>query len=158
MEETVRLTARRQERVRSGELTVHAVIDEAALRRPVGDPPVVRDQLDRLLEDAARPNVTLQIVPFSRGLHPGLDGSFQQLAFPTARLRELVYVEGMLGNFLLDKPGEVGRYRRVFGALCDRFALPADHTGDWLRDLRAELAGRPVALRSYSSGPGSSFW
>ncbi|HET9558475.1 MAG TPA: helix-turn-helix transcriptional regulator, partial [Actinomycetota bacterium] len=59
-----------------------AVVDEAALRRPVGGREVMRGQLERLIEATKLPNVTLQILPFASGAHPAMVGSFAVLRFP----------------------------------------------------------------------------
>jgi hypothetical protein len=59
-----------------------AIMDEAAVRRLVGGRQVMRAQLDRLREAASRPNVTIQVIPFDVGSHPGMDGSFIVLEFP----------------------------------------------------------------------------
>src|SRR5262249_47799698 len=58
---------------------VWSVMDEAALRRPVGGRDVMREQLNRLIEVAALPRVTVQVVPFRRGGHAGAGGSFTGL-------------------------------------------------------------------------------
>jgi transcriptional regulator with XRE-family HTH domain len=145
--EMVAVRSKRQERMHSEHLRVHAITDEAALRRPVGGPAVMLEQIDRLLTDALLPNVTLQIVPFSVGPYPGLDGSFQHLRFPAGQLDGVVFVEGLLGNFLLDKPVDVDRYLTVFDDISSRFALPAEQTVEWLRALRAEYAApQPRAM------------
>lgn len=98
--DTLSARSKRQERVQNGEVQLHAVMDEAALRRPVGGRQAMAGQVKRLLADAARPNVTLQLIPFDYGPHPGLEGSFQILGFPPGQLGEIVYVEGMVGNFV----------------------------------------------------------
>jgi transcriptional regulator with XRE-family HTH domain len=128
----------RQRRVQSGELAVHAIIDEAALRRVVGRREVMREQLARLIRDAALPNVTIQVIPFGNGPHPGLDGSFNFLSFAGRRLADIVFVEGLLGDFVLDKPAEVERYRGVFEDLETRFALGEAESIRWLQNVAAE--------------------
>lgn len=133
IEETVAVRERRQKRVESGELELHAIVDEAALSRPIGGPAVMRAQVDRLIDEAARPNVRLQVIPFERGPHPGMDGSFQHLSFERHRIDEVVYVEGLLGYDLLDKSDVVARYRMVFDDLSTRIALDADATTRWLK-------------------------
>jgi transcriptional regulator with XRE-family HTH domain len=142
IDETARARAHRQERVTAGDLSVRAIIDEAALRRPIGGPEVIADQVRRLLADAVRPNVELQVIPFARGPHPGIEGSFSHLSFGTARVADLVYVEGLLGNFLLDQPGDVGRYRQVFEDLGGRVALSIDETLHWLDSLLYEMTSQ----------------
>ncbi|GAB3905206.1 helix-turn-helix domain-containing protein [Microbispora bryophytorum] len=61
--------------------SLHALIDEGALRRPVASAGVMRRQLDSLIDVADRPNVTIQVVPLTAGLHVGLDGAFSVLSF-----------------------------------------------------------------------------
>jgi transcriptional regulator with XRE-family HTH domain len=134
----VAVRRRRQERIASGDLMVHAILDEAALRRPVGGIEVMVGQINRLLEDAARPTVQLQVVPFAAGPYPGMEGSFQHLRFPNGQIEDVVFVEGLLGNFLLDKAAEVDRYQGVFDDISTRFALPLSKTSTWLKALRAE--------------------
>jgi len=137
--DTVAARGKRQERVASGDISVHAIIDEAALQRPVGGPAVMIGQVGRLVAEARRPNVTLQVIPISRGPHPGLDGSFQLLNFPKGLIGDVIFVEGLLGNFLLDKQDVVDHYRTVFQDLAVRFALGVDETLDWLDRHRASL-------------------
>ncbi len=62
---------------------VHAVLDEAALRRPYGDRAVMRGQLKHLIEVSEHPGVTLQVMPFSFGGHAGESGAFTMLSFPS---------------------------------------------------------------------------
>ncbi len=82
----VRLRAERQRRLTGEEpLTLRAVINEAAVRRAVGGPEVMRAQLRHLADMATRPNVTVQVLPFSAGAHRGMLGSFAALRFPKSR-------------------------------------------------------------------------
>jgi hypothetical protein len=92
-----------------------------------------------LLADAALPNVTLQLIPFEYGPHPGLEGSFNILGFPHGQLGEIVFVEGMVGNFIIDKVAVVHRYRMIFDQLADTCALSAPQTIEWLENLLREL-------------------
>lgn len=142
IDETVAVRERRQKRVESGELEFHAILDEAALSRPVGSPTVMRHQIARLIDEATRANVHLQVIPFEHGPHPGMDGSFQYLSFERHRIDDMVYVEGLLGNYLLSKGDEVAHYRVVFDDLSTRHALDADATHRWLKALHGRL--RPV--------------
>jgi Domain of unknown function (DUF5753)/Helix-turn-helix domain len=70
-----------------------AVIDEGALRRPVGGPDVMRAQLEALIDATKMPNVRLQIIPFEFGGHAAAGGSFSILRFPDQDLPDIVYVE-----------------------------------------------------------------
>jgi hypothetical protein len=69
------------------------VLDEATLRRPVGAPAVMRGQLERLIGVSALPNVTLQVLPFSAGLHAGMDGEFTIFSFSDPADPDLVFIE-----------------------------------------------------------------
>src|SRR5918997_6329887 len=79
----VEFRMRRQERLYVDEdpLKIHVILDEAVLQRPVGGEQVMCGQLKRLLADAQRPNITIQVLPFSVGAHRATDGSFVVLAF-----------------------------------------------------------------------------
>lgn len=137
--DTVASRGKRYERVSSGELAVKVILDEAALRRPIGGGAVMLSQIDRLIRDSSLPNVSLQVVPFEVGPYPGLEGSFQHLRFPPGYLEDVAFVEGLLGNFLLDKRPETDRYLAVFDDISGRFALPAADTKTWLQGLRSDL-------------------
>ncbi|MGH3479072.1 MAG: helix-turn-helix domain-containing protein [Pseudonocardiaceae bacterium] len=117
----VKLRMRRQRRLYTDEdpLLVHMVIDEAVLYRSVGGKQVMRGQLKRLLDDAQRPNITVQVLPFSIGAHRAVDGSFVVLAFPDSDDNDLVYIEGHLGDLYLEKERDVQVYEQMFDVLVD---------------------------------------
>jgi transcriptional regulator with XRE-family HTH domain len=95
-----------------------AVLDEDVLRRSIGGPDVHRRQLLRLAEMSERPNITLQILPFSVGAHRGLSGSFIVLEFADeAGGESLVYCEGLTGGVFRNKPAELRRYWMAFESL-----------------------------------------
>jgi transcriptional regulator with XRE-family HTH domain len=98
-------------------LTLWAVLDEAALRRLVGGPTVMREQLARLREVAALPNVTLQVAPFSAGGHAGMDGPFVILGFPEHRDPDMVYIESSRSGVYLEHAEDVQRYADMFEQL-----------------------------------------
>ena len=89
------------------------VIDEAALRRPIGGRAVMRAQLGHLLEVTSLPNVTLQVMPFRFGGHAGEGGAFTILRFPEPDLPDTVYVEQFFSALYMDKPEQVDAYSRV---------------------------------------------
>jgi transcriptional regulator with XRE-family HTH domain len=95
----------------------HCIVDEAALRRPVGGPAVMRSQLSRIAEAAALPAVTFQLIPFEVGAHPGLDSNFAILSFEKPMVNDVVYVEGVVGNIYLESAAELVRYRQIFSRL-----------------------------------------
>nr|WP_176446066.1 helix-turn-helix transcriptional regulator [Streptomyces noursei]BAA89264.1 ORF312 [Streptomyces noursei] len=96
-------------------LELWAVVDESVIRRPVGGARTLRDQLRHLMEIAALPNVTLQVVPFEKESHPGLGGSFALLEFEDDPA--VVYVDSMAGNLYLEKARDVRRFVRAFDLL-----------------------------------------
>jgi transcriptional regulator with XRE-family HTH domain len=93
-----------------------AVVDEAALRRVVGGPGVMRAQLETLVERAALPTVTVQIIPFESGAHPGMDSTFTILHLE-AEVADVVYIEGLAGHLYQESPADLERYRRTFDQL-----------------------------------------
>jgi transcriptional regulator with XRE-family HTH domain len=151
IEDTIAARAKRQERLDAG-LELQVVIDEAAFARPLGGPGLMRGQVERLIRDAARPNVSIQVVPFERGPHPGIDGNFNYLNFPSRQLEDLVYVEGLLGNFLLNRPRIVAHYLEVFDYLRNSVALPPDQSVGW---LEARLESVPAQKGAGSRRKGS---
>ncbi|MGH3321645.1 MAG: helix-turn-helix domain-containing protein [Streptosporangiaceae bacterium] len=93
------------------------ILDEAVLRRPVGSPKTMREQLDRLVEAARLPTVTLQVLPFSAGAHTGIDGSFVVLEFPEPTDLDVVYLENLTSILYVEQPDEVRRYSLAFDHL-----------------------------------------
>ncbi|RZE75897.1 transcriptional regulator, partial [Streptomyces albidoflavus] len=110
----------------------HVVLDEAALRRPYGDRTVMREQLEHLIEISERPNVTLQVMPFSFGGHAGESGAFALLRFPESDLSDVVYLEQLTSALYLDKREEVAQYERAMERL-QRDSPDPSRTRDLLR-------------------------
>jgi transcriptional regulator with XRE-family HTH domain len=102
-----------------------AVVDEAALRRPVGGREVMRGQLERLIAATKLPNVTLQILPFAGGAHPAMASAFSILRFADRELPDVVYLEHLTNAVYLDKREEVERYLDVMELLCVASEPPA---------------------------------
>ena len=115
-----------------------AVVDEAALRRPVGGREVMRGQLERLVEATKLPNVTLQILPFDAGAHPALGSSFSILRFPDQELPDVVYLEHLTNAVYTDKRPEVERYLDVMELLCAESEPPAS-TEEFINRILSEL-------------------
>jgi transcriptional regulator with XRE-family HTH domain len=103
---------------------VWAVIDESALRRPLGGREVMRAQLRHLIELTESPQVTLQIMPFDRGGHSAAGGSFTILRFADADLPDIVYIEQLTGALYLDRPEELDHYREVMNSLSAEAETP----------------------------------
>jgi transcriptional regulator with XRE-family HTH domain len=116
-------------------LQLWAVIDEAALHRMVGGPEVTRAQLQALAERSRAKNITLQVIPFAAGAHPGLNSSF--IILHLEEVQDVVYVEGLIGNFYLQSPADIVRYRRTFDELRAVALGPQDS-----RKLIDAVAGR----------------
>jgi len=97
---------------------VWAVLDEGALRRVIGGPQVMREQLLHLIEMCDHPAVTLQILPFSAGAHRAMGGPFTILRYTEPDLRDVVYIEQLTSALYLDKPTEVDAYLEVIEEVC----------------------------------------
>jgi transcriptional regulator with XRE-family HTH domain len=115
IERRVRLRLERQQAVlhRPDPPTLWAVVDEAALRRPIGGPRVMRDQLEALIAIVAKaPNVRLQVMPLAAGGHAAAGGSFTILRFGVQRphLKDLVYVEQLTHALYLEGRADVDAY------------------------------------------------
>ncbi|MFE9556905.1 helix-turn-helix domain-containing protein [Streptomyces sp. NPDC006692] len=112
----------------------HAVLDEAALRRPYGEREVMRGQLKHLIELSEQPNINLQIMPFSFGGHAGESGAFTMLRFPESDLSDIVYLEQLTSALYLDKAEEVAQYERAMARLQKDSPGP-EESRDLLRGL-----------------------
>ena len=106
-----------------------AVIDEAVIRRVVGGPEVMAEQLRHLIECAEQGKTTLQVVPFSAGAHAGTTGPFIILDFPEPTDPSVVYVETLAGDLYLEERADVDRYTLAF----DRLLAAALHPDESMR-------------------------
>jgi transcriptional regulator with XRE-family HTH domain len=131
---------RRKDRILDGSLRMSAIVQEEALARPVGEPGVTLRQLDHIIQLAELSNVTLQVIPLVNGAHPGMDGNFEWLHFAPDTVADVVFVEGHLGMFLVDRPAETERYRKMYDDLAVRVALDAESSVVWLDGFRSRLA------------------
>jgi transcriptional regulator with XRE-family HTH domain len=113
-----------------------AVLDEAVLHRMVGGPAVMNAQLGRLIESANRPNVTIQVIPFTLGAHPGVESNFNilEIRSPTPGV---VFVEGLVGSIYLERSEELTRYRQIFERL-QAIALSPKDTIALIAEIRAQ--------------------
>jgi transcriptional regulator with XRE-family HTH domain len=94
-----------------------AILDEAAVRRVVGGPALMKGQLLHLAHCAEQGLATVQVLPYGAGSHPGQSGPFIILGFAEPTEPEVVYMEIVGGNLYLDKPEEVRLYATVFDQL-----------------------------------------
>jgi transcriptional regulator with XRE-family HTH domain len=104
-------------------LAYQAIVDEAALRRPVGEPGVRRDQLLHLVEQAALPTVTLRVLPLNVGVHVGMRGAFNILRFPPDTITDVGFVDHAIGSLQMIKTDEVNALSHQFRKI-EELALP----------------------------------
>ncbi|MFI5937597.1 helix-turn-helix domain-containing protein [Actinoplanes sp. NPDC051494] len=121
----IALRLKRQSRLTGANpLELVAIIDESVVRRSVGGPTVMDDQLRHLIDTAKLPNVTLQILPFDAGEHTFLGGSAALLEFRETTHLDVVYLEGLAGDLYEEQHSEVARYRAEFERLSTRALDP----------------------------------
>ncbi len=114
-----------------------AILDESVIRRVVGSPQVMREQLDRLLEANESPHITLQVLPFSQGAHGAALGSFVIIGGTEPTL-DVVYVDFHTGSLFLEKDEELNRYRLAFEYLRAQ-ALDMEASSTMIHRARKEL-------------------
>ncbi|MET7359220.1 helix-turn-helix transcriptional regulator [Streptomyces sp. NPDC005562] len=116
IEKRVQVRMRRQDRIAAPDnpLRLWTVLDESALRRVVGSRHLMRDQLEHLVEQSQLPHVTVQVIPFEMGAHPGLNGQYAILEFPDAADSSVVYIEGVTSDLYLEKANDVQQYSVMY--------------------------------------------
>jgi len=117
---------------------VWSVLDEGALRRPVGGRRVMRAQLSHLAEVARMRQVTLQVVPFDRGGHAAAGGSFTVLRFSEPEVPDVVYLEQLTSALYLDKREDVDHYMEVMNHLSTEALTPVESTR-FITDMSREI-------------------
>ncbi len=137
----VQLRMRRQEVLtRDKPPTVWAVLDEAALRRPIGGSTVMAAQISHLADIAKLPNVKIQVIPFASGGHAAAGGPFTILRFPEPDLSDVVYIEQMNSALYLDKAEDIDFYTAMMEQLCVQAEPPVrtpEILDEILRDFKA---------------------
>jgi transcriptional regulator with XRE-family HTH domain len=119
------------------------VLDEPVVRRVVGDRQTMREQLQRLADASALPNVTLQLLPFSVGAHAAMDGEFTIFSYeknPDVVYEDpdVVYVDNIMGGRYIESPSITKRYDEAFHRLLDLASDPVK-TAQALVDIEREL-------------------
>ncbi|MGI5164371.1 helix-turn-helix domain-containing protein [Spirillospora sp. CA-253888] len=109
------------------------IIDEAVLHRQIGGPGVMRTQLAALVEAAARPNVTVQVVPYAAREHAGLDGRFTILSFTNPADPDIAYVEGTMGDVYLESTKEIAKHGDRFDRI-EAAALPPEDSAQLISE------------------------
>ena len=139
IERRVSIRVTRQELLRKhGGPRLWAVVDEAALRRPVGAPEVFRSQLEHLIEVTQDVRITLQVAAFSSGSHAAEAGAFTIMRFSETDLPDVVYLEQLTSALYLDKREDVERYSEVMERLSVE-SEPPERTADILREILGDL-------------------
>jgi transcriptional regulator with XRE-family HTH domain len=131
-------TTRQQVLTRPRPVRLWAVVDEAALRRPIGGKEVMRAQLDHLMTMAKSPSVTLQVIPFGSGGHAGAGGSFTILRFADHQMPDVVYLEQLTSALYLDRREDVDAYLEAMERLCVEADPPA-RTMETLNTIMKEI-------------------
>ncbi|GAA2218186.1 helix-turn-helix transcriptional regulator [Streptomyces aculeolatus] len=141
VEKRVNVRMRRQDRIRETEqpLRLWAVFDEAALRRVVGNEQIMREQLDHLVEVSELPHVTVQVLPFETGAHPGVTGQYAILEFPEESDSSVIYLEGVTSDLYLEKSDDVHNYSMMYEHLRAQ-ALNPEQTRKFIVDRAKNYA------------------
>lgn len=128
LEEAVAVRLIRQRRLTNEEdpLELVAIVDEAVLHRRVGGVDVMRGQLEHLIEAAALPTVTVQVLPLRDGAHSAMDGAFTLLSFPEDYNPEMLYVEYITGSLHIEDADQLQAARLAFDRLRTEAHSPAD--------------------------------
>ncbi|MEU7378627.1 helix-turn-helix transcriptional regulator [Streptomyces sp. NPDC088337] len=139
IEKRVQVRMRRQERISAAEnpLRLWTVLDEAALRRVVGSPALMREQLEHLVEQTRLPHVTVQVIPFEMGAHPGLNGQYAILEFPDTADSSVVYIEGVTSDLYLEKANDVQKYSVMYEHLRAQ-ALNVEQSRQFIANIAKE--------------------
>ncbi|WP_040780588.1 helix-turn-helix domain-containing protein [Nocardia pneumoniae] len=147
VERRIEVFTRRKARLDSDSdpLSLNVIIDESALRRPIGGRSVMGDQVAHLARVSEHSNISVLVVPLESEAYPGLRvGPFVMLEFPkhpTAHLTEppIIYMQGFTGDLYLEKPEEVRGYRHAWADI-ERSALDEAHSRSLLRKIAKEYA------------------
>jgi len=137
----VEMRIKRQQLLRQPEMPLmFFIMDEAAARRLVGGREAMRRQIKRLIDESDKPTITIEVVPFSAGAHPGMQGSFMLFEFPDAADDDALYLEGLSDIRLnRDDPEEISRFRERFEVLRE-LSLGPQGSVDFLGRLLGELS------------------
>ncbi|WBO65670.1 helix-turn-helix domain-containing protein [Streptomyces camelliae] len=141
IEKRVQVRMRRQERItaENNPLRLWVVLDEAALKRVVGGKLVMREQLEHLIEMSQLPHVTVQVLPFEVGAHPGLNGQYAILEFTDAADSSVVYLEGVTSDLYLEKAPDVQKYAVMYEHLRAQ-SLNVEQSRQYIADVAKTYA------------------
>ncbi|MFJ1974467.1 helix-turn-helix domain-containing protein [Streptomyces sp. NPDC087903] len=141
IEKRVQVRLRRQDRIAADRepLRLWVVLDEAALRRVVGSRQVMREQLEQVAEMSQQPHITVQVLPFEVGAHPGINGQYAILEFADAADSSVVYIEGVTSDLYLEKAHDVQKYTVMYEHLRAQ-ALNVEQSRRLIEDVAKEYA------------------
>jgi hypothetical protein len=114
------------------------VLNEGTLRRTVGGPDTMREQLEHLTGISRANRTVIQVLTFAAGAHPGMDGSFEILRFPELADPDAVYVQYRRGSIYLEESADVAAYADLFDHLRAR-ALGPDESRTLIERIAREL-------------------
>ncbi|QPP05585.1 helix-turn-helix domain-containing protein [Streptomyces bathyalis] len=139
LDRRVALRMERQELLRRDDAPrLWVLLEEQVVRRHVGAPHVMRAQIDRLIECAALPHVTVQVIPFASGAHPAMFGPFQLFRFEIPELPDIVYAENLSGAVYYDERRDTAVYLEALDRMGAQ-AAPAQRTEALLGEIRKEF-------------------
>lgn len=130
-------TRRRDLLTRENAPQFYFVLDESVIHRLVGSPSVTSRQLRHLVGVAELPNVTIQVVPFAAGLHPGMKGPFEIVQSADTPDENIVFLEIPRGDIISDDPKEIQNYLEAFERITGTSLGPSDSV-DRLRKAAGE--------------------
>jgi hypothetical protein len=130
--------ARREILSRFNPVHLRVVMDEAALRRMIGGPEIMAEQLRHLLYVAKLPNVDVQLLPFAAGSHSALVAPFSILEFPEHLAAPIVHVDTVTDSVFFEQPEEIERYSATFGDI-QGTALSTTQSARFIADVLASL-------------------
>jgi len=119
--------------------TLFFILDEAVIRRTIGDEELGRGQLARLIAMANRPHVTIQIVPFNVGMYVGMAENYAIFSFPNAEDQDVLYFEGGQSSiFSYDESGEIATYQQMYEEQ-SKIALSREGSLAYLASIAADI-------------------
>lgn len=131
----LKVRLRRQHRIYdpTRPLRLGVIIDESALRRVVGSPDIMREQLEHLNTLGMEPHISVQVLPYTAGAHPGFAGWFCIMRFDDST-EAVVHLERFTSDLYLEKPSDVHHYSVLYDHLQSQ-ALNPDHSRDFITHI-----------------------
>ncbi|WP_017570400.1 helix-turn-helix domain-containing protein [Nocardiopsis halotolerans] len=117
---------------------LRVVMDEAALRRMIGNTSIMAEQIKHLLHMAKMPNIDVQVLPFSAGSHAALVAPFSILEFPEHLALPIVHVDTVTDSVFFEQPKDVARYSATFGDI-QGTALSTTQSARFIADVLTSL-------------------